>query len=119
MLFGWQMELLNGERLATFEYNSQADPAQPPAPRPSPDAALPFASDAKLTLPGGAAIDWSPFWFGCIPFAAAYAITGCFFFQAVSNGDPPGFVWCAGGRGARGRPAAAAAYAKLRTNLRR
>ena len=38
-------------------------------------------------------IDWGPFWMGCWPFLAAILVTACYFFQAVSKGDPPGFVW--------------------------
>jgi hypothetical protein len=30
---------------------------------------------------------------GCWPFLAVELVTACFFFQAVSNGDPPDFVW--------------------------
>lgn len=30
---------------------------------------------------------------GCWPFLAAMAVTACYFFQAVTNGSPPDFVW--------------------------
>lgn len=88
------MELLNGDRLATFEYTPGSDPKVAPARRAAPGDTLPFATDAKLTLPNGAApVDWTPFLFGFVPFAAAMAVAFCFFTQAVVAGDPPGFVW--------------------------
>jgi hypothetical protein len=49
---------------------------------------------AALPNDGGLSrIDWTPFIFGFVPHIAAWAITTCYFFHGVSNGDPPGFVW--------------------------
>jgi hypothetical protein len=103
MLFGWQMEVLNGNRLPTFAPSDH--PSAPPAPLSSPDAGLPFITDARVGFASAAAakddgpsapgsrVDWGPFWMGCWPFVAVTAVTGCFFFQAVSKHDPPTFVW--------------------------
>eukprot|EP00887_Chlorella_sp_A99_P006951 scaffold2.g6951.t1 len=99
MLFGWQMEVSNGAALPTFVYAEDAKAA--PRPRPaSPDGgALPLAAaaGAPAASPAPAAprrpVDWAPFAFGCWPFLAVQAVTACYFFQAVSNGDPPAFVW--------------------------
>ena len=104
------MEVLNGDRLACFEY--PADPRTPPTLEPSADAGLPFITDSPKPLAGAdappaARVDWAPFLMGCWPFLASMAITACFFFQGVSNGSPPGFVWCAVWRqGAVAAPAA-------------
>jgi len=34
-----------------------------------------------------------PFWLGCVPHTFGWLIICCYFFQGVSNGDPPAFVW--------------------------
>ncbi len=62
-------------------------PAHPPR--------LPCSGSSFVGEPpaGEQRIDWGPFWMGCWPFLAAILVTACYFFQAVSNGDPPGFVW--------------------------
>jgi len=33
------------------------------------------------------------FWLGCIPHLFNWLVILCYFFQGVSKGDPPGFVW--------------------------
>lgn len=103
MLFGHQMEVSNGARLTTYSYSE--DPSTPPSVAKgaitAAAAAVPAAFITEnggdpLSAPGGAvnqAMDWAPFWMGCWPFLAAELVTGCYFFQAVSNGSPPGFVW--------------------------
>ncbi|KAL4858912.1 hypothetical protein ACK3TF_001284 [Chlorella vulgaris] len=102
MLFGHQMEVSNGARLTT--YSCSEDPTTPPSVAKgaitAAAAAVPAAFITEnggdpLSAPGGAVqgMDWAPFWMGCWPFLAAELVTGCYFFQAVSNGSPPGFVW--------------------------
>jgi hypothetical protein len=101
MLFGHLMETANGTRIPTFAYGE--DHASPPVPVPAkhPVAApLPGAfitDDAGSSSHGSEAtltrIDWTPFVMGCWPFLAVELVTACFFFQAVSNDDPPDFVW--------------------------
>lgn len=99
MLFGWQMEVHNGDRLPSYEFAGHTDAKVAPALKPSPSAGLPFIvtdSHGELAAPTHdalPAVDWTPFYFGCWPFLAAVAITGTYFFQAVSAGDPPAFVW--------------------------
>jgi hypothetical protein len=97
MLFGHLMETANGARIPTFTYTS--DPKAPPAPAKAGPAGLPpaFITDGASGGEGGegaaARVDWTPFVMGCWPFLAVELVTACFFFQAVSNGDPPDFVW--------------------------
>lgn len=38
-------------------------------------------------------ISLRPFWYGCIPHAYGWALIFCFFFQGVSGGEAPIFVW--------------------------
>jgi hypothetical protein len=38
-------------------------------------------------------VDWTPFIMGCIPHLFAWSLVACHFFETVSNGDPPKFVW--------------------------
>ena len=109
MLFGWQMEVLNGERLPTFAYAPEA-PRSPPEPLAHPEAAvLPFVTDARVEVTPAVAgkntwaahsensrrVDWGPFIMGCWPFLAVELVSACYFFQAVADHDPPKFVWCA------------------------
>lgn len=106
MLFGWQMEVLNGTRLPTYEYTE--NPKVAPLKLPPADGPLPFitSSPTNELIYGASAgahsqwpcaswqrVDWGPFWMGCVPFLAVVLVTACYFFQAVTNGDPPGFVW--------------------------
>lgn len=91
-------QVSNGERLTCYE--AGGDPRKPPAIALGPDAGLPFITDgvaAAAPLQQAARVDWGPFWMGCWPFVAAVAVTAVYFFEAVSNGDPPTFVWCARG----------------------
>eukprot|EP00798_Chlamydomonas_sp_ICE-L_P020782 gene20782-27606_t len=41
----------------------------------------------------GQLIDWTPFYLGFIPHLFVWSVLACYFFQGVSRGDPPGFVW--------------------------
>lgn len=41
----------------------------------------------------GDSVIWRPFMTGWIPHMFGWLIILCFFFQAVTNGDPPAFVW--------------------------
>lgn len=99
MLFGWQMESVNGDSIPTFEYTD--DPRACPVPSSkvaAADGGLPLAGSFSAPLPllataGPRRVDWTPFVFGCWPFLAATLVTACYFFQAVSNGSPPDFVW--------------------------
>lgn len=38
-------------------------------------------------------VDWTPFLMGCVAHLFAWSLVLCHFFQVVSNGDPPAFVW--------------------------
>lgn len=96
MTFGHLMEVANGARIPTFAYSP--DPKTPPLPAKAGPDALPPAFLTDGGAGGGAAaapasVDWTPFVMGCWPFLAVELVTACFFFQAVTNGDPPDFVW--------------------------
>lgn len=102
MLFGWQMELLNGERLPTYTYTD--DPTASPEPKAleaeNGNGGAQFVSDARGSMAAATPapittrkVDWSPFLFGCIPFMVALVILWYYFFQASIQGDPPGFVY--------------------------
>lgn len=111
MLFGWQMEVANGRRIPAYQFTSDSrlPPAElPPSKGVSVSAAAgvpasfisnaayaPGPADASFGAegPAGPGIQWGPFLMGCWPFVACYAVIACYFFQAVANGDPPGFVW--------------------------
>ncbi|PRW57970.1 integral membrane [Chlorella sorokiniana] len=96
MLFGWQMEVLNGDRLPAYQYqdDSKAVPQVKAVDLPASQFLANGGSSFAAVPPAGEQrVDWGPFWAGCWPFLAAILVTACFFFQAVSKGDPPGFVW--------------------------
>jgi len=102
MLFGWLMESMNGRRLATY-YTEHGMTAKVEPGGVEGLLALPVGNSASRVQdgyqPNGDAreialpVDWTPFVMGFIPHAFAWTVVLCFFFQTVSNGDPPGFVW--------------------------
>lgn len=108
MCFGWLMEVLNGDRIPTFEYAE--DPAETPKLKgqsSGPQVAV-IASNAHEIAPMPAApskrVDWTPFIMGCWPCLVSTLVTACYFFQAVVSSNRkvaegyggegvPDFVW--------------------------
>eukprot|EP00892_Ulva_mutabilis_P000940 jgi/Ulvmu1/10847/UM007_0021.1 len=86
MLFGWLMETLNGDRLPIYSENLPIE-ANDGIKTP------PQSNTADSSVQSRKAIDWTPFLMGCVSHLFAWSLVLCHFFQVVSNGDPPAFVW--------------------------